>query len=241
MDDLCMPPVSACRNVLIIPIRWKAMLAQCNGQSLVELASLKLVCGNRFCLTDRNHVFAVVSQRYCLDPILAGAEAIKLADRSVSHHMRLLTGFSDNRAIFYTHSPSEPILALGAFEIMYPEKSLGLKEANDLPLRSPRLGEILKHLSKDLCGAGLVDKGHLGELCARILLLTARDYVAMKETEDRNLLTPVRLLDVLSRLFGTATWAGEKQKDFDDAFQTAYVNFTHWVTTRDPLPNVLTQ
>ena len=68
--------------------------------------------------------------------------------------------------------------------------------------------EILKTLSYDLCGAGLVDKGHLGELCARIILLVARDYVAAVQDGRRNLLVPVRLLDVLSELFGTTTWGG---------------------------------
>jgi hypothetical protein len=49
-------------------------------------------------------------------------------------------------------------------------------------------------------------------------------------------LKPVRLLDVMSKLFGNSTWGGSKQKKFDNAFGSAYVNYTHWVVTRDPLP-----
>jgi hypothetical protein len=190
----------------------------------VRLASLKLTNGEPFNAKDKSHVFAVVSQRLCLDPVLAGAEAIQLADRSVSHHMRVLTGFSDNHSIFYTHSPSEPILALGAIDILY--------NARD----SKRLGRVLNTLSADLCSAGLVDKGLLGELSARILLLIARDYAAPIEQSRRNYLKPVLLMDVLSKLFGTTTWAGSNQEKFNNAFANAYVNFTHWVVTRDPLP-----
>lgn len=192
------------------------------------MASLKLTTGKVFNPTEKNHVFAVVSQRFCLDPVLAGAEAIKLADRSVADHMRLLKDYSDNRAIFYTHSPSEPILALAAADIMY---NMG----------KPHTAKILNTLSHALCGAGLVEKGHLGELCARIILLIARDYAAPVQSDRPNLLVPVRLLDVLNGLFGTTTWGGSKQQAFNDAFATAYVNFTHWATTRDPLPTAPTR
>jgi len=177
---------------------------------------------------DKNHVFAVVAQRLCLEPVLAGAEAIQLADRSVAHHMRLLTGFSDNHLLFYTQSPSEPLLVLGAASIIYD------------PTDPKRLGKILSTLSQDLCAASLVDKGHLGELCARILLLTARDYAAPKRLSRPNLLKPVPLLDVLRKLLGPAMWAGlneaQNQEPFNSAFANSFVNFTHWITTKDPLP-----
>jgi len=185
---------------------------------------MKLTNGEAFDASEKNHVFAVVSQRLCLDPVLAGTEAIRLADSSVAHHMRLLTGFSDNHSMFYTHSPSEPILVLGAIDALY---------AADDP---NRLGRVLDTLSIKLCSAGLVDRGLLGELSARLLLLIARDFVAPVEQRRRNYLKPVRLMDVLSKLFGTTTWAGENQMGFEHAFANAYVNFTHWIVTRDPLP-----
>jgi hypothetical protein len=200
-------------------------------EDLVSLASAKLLndANVNFDAENKNHVFAVVAQRFCLDPIMASTEAIKLADRSVAHHMRLLTGFSDNHLLFYTHSPSEPLLVLGAANIMY--------DSSD----PKRPAKILATLSKDLCHAGLVDKGHLGELCARILLLTARDYAAPIHDSHRNLLKPVRLLDVLNKLFGTTTWGGSNQEHFNRAFADAYVNFTHWMTTSDSLPGTPSQ
>jgi hypothetical protein len=210
--------------VFTLSFRWRAGLPESKMGELVQLASAKLIGVHGFQETDKMHVFAVLSQRICLDAALAGAEAIKLADRSVAHHMRLLTGFSDNRSIFYTHSPSEPILVLGAIDILYDSS------------HPKRLGNVLNTLSRDLCGAGLVDKGMLGELAARILLLTARDYAAPKELFRRNLLKPVRLLEVINKLFGTTKWGGSKQEEFDNAFANAYVNFTHWIITKDSLP-----
>ncbi|KAF8525579.1 hypothetical protein BU17DRAFT_74439 [Hysterangium stoloniferum] len=167
---------------------------------------------------------AVLSQRLCLDPVLTGSEAIQLADRSVAHHMRLLTGFSDNSEIFYTHSPSEPILVLGSIDILY----------NTLDAK--RLRNVLHTLSRDLCSAGLVEKGVLGELGARTLLLVARDFTAPTEKGRRNLLEPVRLLHFLRTLFGNNVWAGSNQGKFDAAFRNVHVNFTHWMVTKDPIP-----
>ena len=192
---------------------------------MTRFASFKLTGGHNFNAKDKNHVFAVLSQRICLDPGLAGAEATQLADRSVAHHMRLLTGFSSNFAMFYTHSPSEPPLVLGALDILYntPDKK--------------RLGKVLETLSTDLCSSGLVDKGHLGELGARTLVLTSRDYAAPIEQGTRNFLKPVRLLEVLNHLFGTTTWGGPNQEKFDKAFSHGYVNFTHFTVTRVPLPS----
>lgn len=229
-----MPSFSPHGESTHIPIRWRASVELLDADGLIALATAKLINDTqlKFNAQDKNQVFAVVAQRFCLDPVLAGTEAIELADRSVAHHMRLLSGFSDNHALFYTHSPSEPLLALGAAAIM--------NDCTD----PKRLGKILATLSQALCAASLVDKGNLGELCARILLLIARDYVAPirdSPRKSRNLLKPVRLLDVLNKIFGKATWAGSNQKQFNHAFADAYVNFTHWITTSDSLPKTPTK
>ncbi|KAF8525518.1 hypothetical protein BU17DRAFT_62670 [Hysterangium stoloniferum] len=133
--------------------------------------------------------------RLCLDLVLANSEAAELADRSVAHHMRLLTGFSANGETFYTHSPSEPIFALGSVDILY--NTVGTK----------RLGTVLRTLSNDLYSAGLVEKGIMGELGARTLLV-ARDFAAPLESDFPNILEPVRLLDFFYTLFGNNEWAG---------------------------------
>ena len=169
----------------------------------------------------------MLSQRLCLEPAFGSSEAIQLAERSVANHMRLLTGVSDCKDILYTSSPSEPILALASASIL---NSCG----------ENRWPETLNTLSKDLCSAGLVEKGLLGELNARILLIVARDFAAPRTDGDgrRDLLQPVRLLDFLDVLFGNSQWAGTARPAFEEAFLDAWLNFTHWAVTKDPLPEV---
>ena len=192
---------------------------------MINFASSKLQNGERFKATDRDDVFAVLSQRLCLDPVMAASEAIELADRSVAHHMRLLTGFSPHSDTFYTHSPSEPVLVMGSIGILYntPEPE--------------RLRHVLNTLSKELCGAGLVEKGILGELGARILLLVARDFAAPLHSlrDGRNFLKPVPLMHFLDTLFGKNIFGPSDRQKFEKAFGNAYVNFTHWINTRDSL------
>jgi hypothetical protein len=42
------------------------------------------------------------SQRLCIDPVLTSTEGVKLTDRSVSHQMRLLTGFLPDQDELHT-------------------------------------------------------------------------------------------------------------------------------------------
>ena len=194
---------------------------------MITLASWKLLNGENFEATNQDHVFAILSQRLCLDPVMAVSEAIELADHSVAHHMRLSSGFSTNKEKFYTHSPSEPILVLGSIDILYNKSE------------PRRLQNVVNTLSKNLCGAGLVEKGILGELGARTLLLIARDFVAPKSIRGRDLLKPVPLLDFLRILFGKDIFTPDDQPKFEKAFGPVHVNFTHWISTRDSLPEKL--
>ncbi|KAF8491535.1 hypothetical protein JB92DRAFT_1266106 [Gautieria morchelliformis] len=209
---------------------WGAHLHESPKEEVLAKACLKLISGSVFRPDNKDQVFAVLSQRMCLDPVLS-QEAIELADRSVSHHMRLLTGYSTKEPIFHTHSPSEPVLALAACEIMYRD---GLK--NHVPM--------CHTLTQSLCSAGLVERGLMGELGARLLLLLARDLTVLNKNKVQGLLKPalweefpkpVELLQMLETLLGK-NWAGEKASAFNDAFGEAYVNFTHWMMTEEALP-----
>ena len=191
---------------------------------MVGTAAWKLTCGERFNPYHKNHVFAVLSQRLCLELVLVGTEAVALTERSISHYMRLLTGCSPNGEMWYTYSPSEPILVLGSLHYLYSEAK-------------HKLAPSLETLSRDLCSAGLVEKGLLGELCARTLILVARDFAAPLGADcTRDFLQPVPLLEFLGKLFGSKSWAGDdNQAKFNEAFRNAYVNFTHWILTKDPM------
>jgi hypothetical protein len=207
--------------------RWYAQFREGHDDDLIAIAAYKLTTGESFNPEDKNHVLAVLSHRLCVEPVLASTEALQLADRSVANHMRLLTGFSDNRRTFYTYSPSEPLLTLGAFHLLYNQ-------------RSDLLGRVLDTFSKNLCSASLVEKGLLGELGGRTLLLVARDFAAPKSSKGfgRDLLKPVLLMDFLYTLFGNETWCDPHRTAFLNAFDDTYVNFTHWIVTKDPLPAV---
>jgi hypothetical protein len=97
---------------------WKAHLPE-EHNKMVKQASWKLSTGLAFDDQNADHILAVLSQQLCIEPILVSSEAIALAGRSVAHHMRLITGISDNCQTFYTYSPSEPILVLGAVNILH--------------------------------------------------------------------------------------------------------------------------
>ena len=99
------------------------------------------------------------------------------------------------------------------------------------------LGQVLNTFSDQLCEAGLVEKGFLGEFAGRILLTIARDLAAPKKSIGfgPDLLRPVLLMDFLDKLFGNKSWCGCRL-DFNQAFDDTYVNFTHWIVTKDPLP-----
>ena len=194
---------------------------------MVKTASRKLLNDQDFNYRSKDHVFAVLSQRLCIEPVLMNSEAIRLADRSVAEHMRLITGMSDDRRTFYTYSPSEPILVLGAINILYNTKD------------TMRLGQVLDTFSEGMCRFGLIEKGLIGELGARVLLILARDFAIPKVPErGRNPLKLVPLLKVIDTLFGNKRWTGsdDYREAYNEAFGTAYVNYTHWIVTKDRLP-----
>jgi hypothetical protein len=191
---------------------------------VIDTAHLKLTNGESFKEYDEYHVLAVLSQRLCIDPVLASVEAVRLANGSVARHMRLLTGISPDGREFHTHSPSEPALVLGAVDILY---------------RTPdRWPSVLNSLCATLCKGGLVDKGLMGELAARMLLLLARDFATPRGTNGvPDVLLPIPVMDFFDKLFGVKTWCGELREDFVQAFRYTYVNFTHWIVTKDALPD----
>ena len=196
----------------------------CNARDdLVGTASFRLMNGCLFNNQDKYHVLAVLAQRLCIEPVFSSTEAVELTDRSIADHMKLLIGTSYNRRRLYAYSPSEPALVLGTASIIYKD----------------RWAPILDTFSKQLCEAGLVEKGFVGELAARTLLIIAHDYTAPDLDPGRNLLALVCLLDFLDQLFGNKLWCtAEDRARFESAFCGTYVNFTHWIVTKDSRPEV---
>ena len=212
--------------MLLTYCRWNAQFNEGEEEdALVALAALKLTSGCDFDFNNKYQVLAVLSQLLCVEPTLGNSEVTKLAVQSVAAHMRFLTGFSSDGTKLYTYCPSEPLLALGAFTLLRREEDSGF------------LGKVLNTFNSQLCEAGLVEEGLLGELASRLLLLVARDMAAPTKPKapGRDLLKPVLLMDFLDKLFN-GTWCRTHRDDFETAFGSTYVNFTHWILTRDSLP-----
>ena len=158
----------------------------------IENARMKLTNAATFNAQDSHHVLAVLSQRLSIDLVLAASEAIDYADRSVANHMRLLTSISSRPRTIYTYSPSEPILALAAARLL---------SSHDI------WADVLNTFSKSLCQLGVVEKGLIGELAARTLLLIARDSVAQTRPQAAypDMLAPVRFLPFSTHCLGIET------------------------------------
>ena len=219
-------------EVAYLTIRWTAQYVEGDDDEQLRVAADKLICEDflKFNPMDRHQVFAVLSQRICVDTVLFSSEALEFAECSVASHMRLITGFTPDQQTIYTCSPSEPMLALGAALVLYDDK----REV---------LGKVLDTFSKRLCEAGMVEKGLLGELAGRTLLTIARDLAAPKMPNGYtpNVLTPALLMDFLDKLFGNKSWCGLHRDNFQKAFKDTYVNFTHWIVTKDSLPEKSSQ
>ena len=208
--------------------RWHALFSQAT-KDIIALARSKLINDDHaFDPTNEDHVLAVLSARLCIDLVLAPSEVSQLADQSVANHMRLLTGISPKPIAFYTNSPSEPILALAATRALF---------ASDDNLKD-HWATSLDTFTRKLCSSGAVEKGLLGELAARTLLLVTRDFAAQTkdEYEGPDMLEPVSFLLFFNTLFGTEEWACPDQKSFNDSFRDTHLNFTHWIITKDSLP-----
>jgi hypothetical protein len=203
-------------------VRWTALFLV--NADVIRAAHYKLTNAEEFRGDNHYHVLAVLSQRLGLDPVLGSLEARRLADGSVARHMRLLTGISPDGRELHTHSPSEPALVLGAVDILYNGEA--------------RWRSVLNSLSVTLCKGAMVEKGVMGELAGRTLLLLARDYTAPRGTNGvPDVLQLVPVMDFLDKLFGSTIWCGKQREAFIKAFRYTYVNFTHWIVTEEHLPD----
>ena len=126
----------------------------------------------------------------------------------------------------YTASPSEPMFALAAGYLLH---KCGFS----------RWAKILESFST-ICEEDIVEKGQVGEITARVLLILARDFAApVANLLGRAILKPIRLVTFFQVLFGKKDWGMGVQQEFDEAFKDAHISFTHWILTKDAYPEKL--
>jgi len=179
-------------------------------------------------------IIAAASIRVMFDFEPRREEATILEGRLIQGHMRIAYSVPRHREYFRSGTPSEPVLAEAAAQI--------LNSLDDRGEDSHTFGAISRILSN-----GLISKGERGELVARLLLTLVHDKcIRARSIESRKLAQysqPIPLLTFLEALVGKEHM--EKLKNaipnnnvtngqtLEEAFKHAKVNFTHFVKGAD--------
>ncbi|KAF7973566.1 hypothetical protein HWV62_14834 [Athelia sp. TMB] len=142
----------------------------------------------------------------------------------VSSHMRVVHSVPEHREFMRTGTPSEPILAEAAGQLLQKENQVQCLVAALSPL---------------------VGQGDREQLAARLLFNLAHDATT-SALESDSVENPVYarsipFLDFFRNLFAeqwfetiaNSTPVGEDNRSFKDAFKDCYVHFTHWAKLAD--------
>ncbi|KAF7981349.1 hypothetical protein HWV62_33801 [Athelia sp. TMB] len=178
--------------------------------------------------------FAALSIRYQLDfePDRRAPNATTESYQSalnhemiqVSSHMRVVHSVPEHREFMRTGTPSEPILAEAAGQLLQKENQVQCLVAALNPL---------------------VGQRDRGQLAARLLFNLAHDATTSAlesdSVENPVYARPIPFLDFFRNLFAekwfetiaNSTPVGEDNRSFKDAFKDCYVHFTHWAKLAD--------
>jgi len=205
----------------------------------MELARRKLVArsdSTEFGSLSANARLAVVSTRLLLDFEPARFSARRTEEELVASHMRIAFSVPQHREFMRTGTPSEPILAEAAAQIM------NMPGFDTLA--------ILNQYLED----GLAPKGERGELVGRVLDILAIDSVITTEhqpsssTDEIKYSKPISVISYLTHLFPddvhrdildstpsnprniASQWRTIKLRD---AFKDAYIHVTHYAKAGD--------
>jgi hypothetical protein len=144
----------------------------------------------------------------------------------VSSHMRTAHSIVKTRAYMRSSFPSEPILAEAAAQ------QLNVWREQKIGQIDPAFYIVSAAVENDL-----VSQGELGEISARLLLLTARDRATVVENGGKapeNFSKPVSVITFLEALFAPKVveeilnQQGFSGTSFRDEFKNSVINFTHF-------------
>ena len=214
-------------------------------QLLRTMAQNKLLNSSNGVYTGHNklQVLAVIATRVSLDPCLNTSESLYLAEESVNSHCRVITSMEPSLRKFKTMTPSEPVLAEVAANLLMSVPPNGKGNITWV--------ESIHTLTRTLLYPGLVEKGLKGELYARLILIIARDFLLKPGRTHRVPLDfpyamHFRFLGFLEALFNAQdfstiadmtiiTKSGKGQDrvpvSLKSAFNNAWCNFTHFTST----------
>lgn len=199
-----------------------AVYEKLNDNHFLSAVQMKLLGGcTTFDPKSKHHVFALLASRICLAPCFRNTAANELSKVAVSFHLRLISSIDIKRGRTLTVTPSEPLVSEAAAHCLH----------GNWPT-------VIRVLTDDLLGPGLLDPGLGGELFARILFIMAKDATA-EDADAKNAAcniasgqrysAPVKLCDFLTKMFGRLL--DNLPSTFTTAFKDARVNFNHFVTT----------
>ena len=129
-----------------------------------------------------------------------------------------------------------PKIASGATQLIPRSLSYGFLSCaaahllhNDSPGNISELDASLGRLQKML-NDGVVDTGKIGELVSRFIWLLAKDFLVRSRGFDQMLgaCQPISVVEFLQFVFGKRIW--KDAPNAQEAFQEAYINFSHWVS-----------
>ncbi len=192
---------------------------------LISFAKEKLICRtvNSNYWLKKHEALAVLSVRLMLDfePLRVALQRDETDSEAnqVARHMRIAYSVPSHREYMRSGSPSEPILAEAAAQLM--------KHIEDVPKR------LAKFVNR-----GLIEKGQAGELVARLLLTLAYDSaIKANPKPDVPYSQGCALSEFLTKLVGETNYLQladsmpdnlEGTKNFKDTFKNSRVRFTHF-------------
>ncbi|RPA84583.1 hypothetical protein BJ508DRAFT_359610 [Ascobolus immersus RN42] len=213
---------------------WNAFATSQYTPSFVEFIQQKLLSSSTFNPKDENHVLAVLSNRICLEPCVSSRETATLLQEAVKSHLRVILEMDSRHGLVRTYVASEPVVA---------EAAACLLNSTDSWI------EAISTLHHKLLAPGLMDKGRTGDMVIQLLLVYARDLLLAKKRHT--VLTysqPFLLTEFLQQLLHfklaetalelpprTMNARNENGPDLVTGFQTARMNFTHFMSTSAPL------
>ena len=192
-----------------------------DSEDMNREAKLKLLGGKQFSTTfnpmNRDHVFAALSFRLSLDVRLQNPSSLLFTRTAVNSFMRVVISMNQETGTMDTLTPSEPVLAKAAMEHL-------CSEAN--------WTNSIRTLTQQLLEPGLIDKGHKGELYARLVLILAHDLVRWVTSEPVPQSAPkfrptFTVFDFLTALYGE-DYRGLIH-EIPEQIGMAKMNFTHFV------------
>jgi hypothetical protein len=193
---------------------------------MVELALNKLIGKD---VPGDRRALVVLAQRFGLDVCFGHRDAVRFVSSTVASHMRVIVTTTEDCIWSYTSYPSEPILSCAA--------AISMHETNN------SLRDTLYILQAKVDN-GMIDVGQCGELVSRLIWLLAKDFYVMRHLGTRTFtgsgnnveVVHCRMIPVVAFIefvFGGDFWKKVENKagdDAKDAFQDAYINFSHWVS-----------